>query len=185
MEKNAGKIGGYDKSLDDIENYLRSPTPYHRDSRLHACIVCASISCPNLRIEAYNPDDLDIQMTEQMIDFLNNTKKGLLLDKNSKTLTLSKIFFWFESDFQSDARNPNKTVIDFILPYLPNDDLAQFIMNNKQNLKVTYFEYNWDVNGNVECNSTNRLCFRWWPHVILTCVGILFIFTINNLLLLL
>ena len=52
---------------------------YHfirEDPRLHACIVCASISCPDVRTTAYNPSTIDDQMTDQMKNFLQNNKKG-------------------------------------------------------------------------------------------------------------
>ena len=49
---------------------------FSEDPRLHACIVCASISCPNLRMEAFRPDTVDQQMDQQMRDFLMNDKKG-------------------------------------------------------------------------------------------------------------
>lgn len=46
------------------------------DTRLHACIVCASISCPDVRTTAYDPATIDDQMTDQMEKFLQNNKKG-------------------------------------------------------------------------------------------------------------
>ncbi len=47
------------------------------DSRVHACIVCASISCPNVRMEAFQPDRVGEQMDSQVKDFLGNSKKGM------------------------------------------------------------------------------------------------------------
>ncbi len=49
---------------------------HREDSRLHACIVCASVSCPNVRREAYRVDRLAQQMDDQVGDFLSNPKKG-------------------------------------------------------------------------------------------------------------
>lgn len=46
------------------------------DPRLHSCIVCASISCPNVAMTAFTPWNLNEQMTNQMRDFLSNSKKG-------------------------------------------------------------------------------------------------------------
>jgi len=69
---NAGNVGGSDHTLDGIEGMLRSPPTAlnaTEDSRLHSCIVCASISCPNLRNEAFIPSTLDAQMHDQMVDF--------------------------------------------------------------------------------------------------------------------
>eukprot|EP01104_Vermistella_antarctica_P012740 TRINITY_DN3744_c0_g1_i2.p1 TRINITY_DN3744_c0_g1~~TRINITY_DN3744_c0_g1_i2.p1 ORF type:complete len:148 (+),score=9.15 TRINITY_DN3744_c0_g1_i2:190-633(+) len=76
----AGQVAGKSYSLDDIEGMLRDPPAnmgnFTEDSRLHAAIVCASISCPNLRNEAFSPSDnvYNFQMTDQMQSFLSNNK---------------------------------------------------------------------------------------------------------------
>ena len=46
------------------------------DSRLHACIVCASISCPNVRREAFRAERIGDQMDDQVRGFLKNSNKG-------------------------------------------------------------------------------------------------------------
>lgn len=68
---------------------LRAPLPslltfllwlcFREDSRLHACIVCASISCPNVRREAFRPERVGQQMDDQLQQFLANPKKGEFL----------------------------------------------------------------------------------------------------------
>mmetsp|Transcript_36591 Transcript_36591/g.82349 ORF Transcript_36591/g.82349 Transcript_36591/m.82349 type:complete len:201 (+) Transcript_36591:36-638(+) len=51
----AGVVAGKNMSLNEIEGLLRDPSPlgYEEDCRVHGCIVCASVSCPNLRAEAW------------------------------------------------------------------------------------------------------------------------------------
>ena len=72
------------------------------DPRLHAAIVCASISCPNLAPYAYDAGaNLDAQYNRSFNNFLNNTKKGMKVDKETKTVTLSKIFDWYVNMFTS------------------------------------------------------------------------------------
>ncbi|XP_065836519.1 uncharacterized protein [Oscarella lobularis] len=142
---NAGIINGKEFSLDDVEDYLRNPQPFKEDPRLHACIVCASISCPNVRTEAYVPERVHSQMSNQMRDFLSNTKKGMRLDKETNTLTLSPIFLWFIEDFYRAAGS----VENFIFPYISSTDAA-FIKENSP--KKSYFKYNWNVNGKPPCN---------------------------------
>ena len=135
----AGVVGGKEWSLDDVENYLRDPKPFTEDSRLHASIVCASISCPNVRMEAFRPERIAEQMDDQVHDFLSNTKKGFLLDKSANTLHLSSIFLWFAGDFAAYGG-----VMEFIRPYISSED-AQYI--GAHSPKVQYFDYDWDVNG--------------------------------------
>jgi len=59
--KTAGSIGGKEMILGMIEHkILRSLN----EPRIHMAIVCASISCPDLRTEAYRADKLDEQLNQ-------------------------------------------------------------------------------------------------------------------------
>ena len=46
----AGKVGGKERTLNDIEHEILRKMD---EPRIHVAIVCASISCPDLRLEAY------------------------------------------------------------------------------------------------------------------------------------
>lgn len=140
----AGVVAGKQWSLDDVENYLRNPHPLKEDSRLHASIVCASISCPNVRTEAFRPEKISDQMDDQIKDFLYNKKKGFDLDRNSNVLHLTPIFLWFYGDFDQYGG-----VKKFISPYISSSD-SQYIADNNPSIK--YFTYNWDINGDPPCH---------------------------------
>jgi hypothetical protein len=96
-------IGGKIYTLNQVETMLRNPpNNIPKDPRIHACIVCASVSCPDLRNEAYVASEHTLydQMSNQMNTFLRNVRKGL--DPNNLVngiLILSPIFQWFASDF--------------------------------------------------------------------------------------
>jgi len=94
--KTAGVIGGKEVSLDDIENKTLRPLA---EPRIHFAIVCASVSCPDLRAEPYTAEKLNAQLDEQVSLFLKNPKKGLAED--GKVIHVSKIFDWFEKDFKA------------------------------------------------------------------------------------
>lgn len=64
---------------------------YPADPLLHACIVCASVSCPDVAPKAYKPETLQADMEENMRLFLQNPTKGLSLDKAAGVITLSKV----------------------------------------------------------------------------------------------
>jgi len=143
------------------------------DSRLHACIVCASVSCPNLRKGAYIIQGLDAQMTDNFNDFINNTKKGMAVDRDAKKVQLSKIFDWYADDFKNAV---NGEVLDFILLYLsPNHSDYQWLKDNKDSVKLDYFDYDWDVNanGDLPCDKS-RPCYPLWA-LLVTLGGILLI----------
>jgi uncharacterized protein DUF547 len=128
-KKKAGTIGGKEVSLDEIENEILRPLG---DPRIHMAIVCASVSCPNLRDEPYTAERIDEQLDDQAKSFLSNPQKGLFIDGN--TARTSKIFNWFKKDFKKAYGNVNA----FIAKYsdLPDD------VKLKANLP-----YDWSVNG--------------------------------------
>lgn len=87
------EIGGEDATLDDIEHEMLRKMG---DPRIHYAINCASISCPNLRTEAFRANRIDQQLNEQRLEFISSDK-GLQFDGQS--LEVSKIFRWFDEDW--------------------------------------------------------------------------------------
>ncbi|MDH5219188.1 MAG: DUF547 domain-containing protein [Gammaproteobacteria bacterium] len=94
-KKPIGFIDGKRVSLHEIEHEILRKMA---EPRIHMAIVCASVSCPDLRNEAYTAVKLDQQLDEQSAQFLNNAKKGLRLEGDE--ILVSKIFDWFEKDFE-------------------------------------------------------------------------------------
>jgi len=47
-------------------------------------------------------------------------------------------------------------VLEFVLKYFAAED-QQFIVDNKQHLRITYFDYNWNINGEVMCDCRCRV----------------------------
>jgi len=135
-DQKAGTLFGNEVSLSDVEHKLLRAK--WADARLHACIVCASVSCPDLRGEAYvGGDRLDVQITEQMNGWLANQKKGFDVKEDGKGVHLSSIFTWFQGDFK-----PN--VLSFIAPYLP----AKYGSFKKTTrFSIEYMPYDWGVNS--------------------------------------
>lgn len=102
------------------------------EPRIHMAIVCASKSCPDLRVEPYAAAKLDVQLSAASKAYLDNPTKGLRVEKDA--IRVSKIFDWFEEDFE-----PMGGVEGFIYKYhpdLPTD------LPIKANLP-----YDWSLNG--------------------------------------
>lgn len=122
-------IGGRQYSLDEIEHGILRKMG---DPRIHMAINCASLSCPDLRAEAYSADKLDQQLDEQVKRFLSNDQKGIRV--TDAGIEVSKIFDWFEEDFKAGGG-----VAVFIKQYstsVPKDASV-----------AGYFDYNWKLNG--------------------------------------
>ena len=127
-KREAGRLDGAAVSLDDIEHVgLRRAG----DPRVHFAIVCASLSCPDLRPEPYRAADLESQLDAQVTSFLANPGKGLRVEGD--TVRVSKIFSWFAADFAAQGG-----IEKFIARYrvLPRD----------AKIKAT-LDYDWRLNG--------------------------------------
>jgi hypothetical protein len=131
-------IGGKMYSLDDIENgFLRKMG----DNRIHFTIVCGSMGCPDLSSEIYRPQAIDEQLDSAGKRYLSQDK-GMTIDKDSATVSVSMIFNWFGSDFgKTEAEQ-----LVALSQYLDKEDAA-FIRENADKIKVNYIDYNWSLNG--------------------------------------
>ena len=126
-DSRAGIIGGEAVSLNNIEhNKLRL---VFAEPRVHACLVCASASCPDLAPYAFTGRELDAQLADRTRTWLANPTKGFASERNGAVARLSRIFLWFEADF---------------------DDTLAFARANGAAADgapaVRYFEYDWSLN---------------------------------------
>jgi len=146
-------------SLDDIEvSYLRAPTQFKEDVRIHGCIVCASVSCPDLRMRAYTVENLEEEMDDNVNKWVGNPAKGSAVSGN--TITLSPIFKWFADDFNNvTGRSNYANLSDFLLTHGPEN--VQKVVESG-NAMYSYFTYNWNLNGVINKCSVDRPCFPWW-----------------------
>ncbi len=127
-DKPAGQLGGKTVTLGEIEHKILRPMG---EPRIHMAIVCASVSCPDLRRQPYSAAELDQQLDEQARNFLNHPGKGLRIE--NKTIRVSKIFDWFAEDFKVYGG-----ISAFIRYYKP--DLPDYKIK-------TNIPYDWAVNG--------------------------------------
>ncbi|KMP12318.1 hypothetical protein UR09_01525 [Candidatus Nitromaritima sp. SCGC AAA799-A02] len=131
----AGIIGGREYTLHEIEHGILRKMG---EPRIHAAIVCASVSCPDLLLESFSAGKLEEQLDNQMKTFLGNPGKGMQVDAGRGRVTLSSIFDWFEGDFE-----PRGGVLAFIKPYV--SATARKVLG-KPGVRVSYMDYNWKVN---------------------------------------
>ena len=94
-------VAGTAYSLDDIEHGILRKA--FMEPRVHFAIVCASLSCPDLRTDPFNAARLDAQLDEQALAFLSNATKGLQPGPDGKTARVSSIFNWFGGDFTASG----------------------------------------------------------------------------------
>jgi len=136
-KREAGRISGQPMSLDEIENGILRK---QNEPRIHAAIVCASLSCPPLRREPFDAAGLDAQLDDAVRRWLASPAKGLRLDRARGVLWLSRIFDWFEADFEPDG------VPAFVSRYLSDADRA-FV--ETRHPRIEFLDYDWRVNALV------------------------------------
>jgi len=106
-----------------------------KDPRIHFAIVCASLSCPDLKPYSYKTASLDKQLDDSIVQFLANPTKGLIENKKNKRLEISQIFKWFKEDFKGE-----KGILSFLSQYKNRDYL---------NYKIDYLNYDWRLNSRL------------------------------------
>lgn len=121
-------IGGKKYDLNNIEHGMLRRG--FNDPRIHFALVCASISCPRLRNEAFTAAKLESQLEDAGREFLNDRTKNIV---GADKANLSSYFSWYKGDFTKNSSLP-----DFINKY------SQTKMN--ANTKISHLDYNWNLN---------------------------------------
>ena len=134
--KPAGHVAGKERTLNEIEHEILRKMD---EPRIHVAIVCASVSCPDLRLEAFTADKLNEQLSDQMKRFLQSPEKGMRMDKKKNRVYLSSIFKWFKDDFESRG-GVLKVISNYVSPKVAKELMSPSI-------DVSYLDYNWGING--------------------------------------
>ncbi len=122
-------VNNHNYSLNEIEHSIIRKQ--FKEPRIHFALVCAAISCPDLRQEMYYSKILDKQLHDQTVNFLNSTK-GIYIQNN--ILYISSLFDWYKEDFGTT----NENIINFIKNYTKKD------LNKIKNIQ--FIPYYWDLN---------------------------------------
>lgn len=135
-------------TLDSIEHEILRVD--YQEPRIHVALVCAAISCPYLRTEAYRGETLDAQLDDQVKIFLERDE-AFKIDRDKGEVRLSAIFSWFGQDWvpqygikEGFAGNDNeKAVLNFISQYVSPEDQSYL---KDGGYKVAYSNYDWSLN---------------------------------------
>jgi len=132
------------RSLDDIEHKMIRV--WFERPRIHAALVCAAVSCPPLRNEAFVADKLDNQLDEQMRLFLSDDQRNTV-NLNKNRVYLSSIFKWYGDDFEKGQQGFNR-LQDLIKLYQQDiaDNPQQLSWLQQQNFRISYLDYDWRLN---------------------------------------
>lgn len=131
-------VAGKKMNLYDLEHKIIRP---FKEPRIHFALVCASTACPKLRSETYSADELERQLAENTLDFINDASKNDF-DLAAGNANLSKIFSWFKEDFTAQMSLQN-----YIAQFVGNDKVKAAL--EADSLKIKYKKYDWSLNGKL------------------------------------
>lgn len=142
-------VAGRQLSLDQIEHEILTPLG---EPRIHFVLNCAALSCPPLYARAYKAETLNADLDEASRGWM--TKGGVHIDRESKKMTLSRIFDWYALDF---VDTPGGTiagvdgrlqgVLHFVSQYVGHVD-AEWIKAG--GYTIEFAPYDWGLNVPVK-----------------------------------
>jgi hypothetical protein len=132
FENKSGMVEGKKISLNTLENEMIRPV--YNDPRVHFVLVCGGLGCPSIASYAYRPEKLDLQMDHQTKLAFNNGE-FVYADAAKKSVFLSQIFEWYQSDFGANT----KEVVTYINRYKTEPFNTDY--------KVKYYPYDWTINS--------------------------------------
>jgi hypothetical protein len=118
--------------LNDLEQRLIR-RKFEGEYRVHFALVCAAVSCPKLRNEAYVGSRLNQQLEEQARDFVNDPTKNKLTPANAPQV--SEIFDFYPGDFKKG----DNTLVKTLNKYSAGSKV-------EAEAKPTFMPYNWALN---------------------------------------
>ena len=132
-------VGGKTYALDTLEHEIIRKQ--FKEPRIHFALVCAAMSCPPLRSEAYTGARLDAQLDDQARAFLLRSPEKNRVDLKTGTLYVSKILDWYKEDFgTTDA-----AVARYVARFYPEGPEKQLLLSGRAKLATT--DYDWTLNS--------------------------------------
>lgn len=131
--KKVVNVNGIALSLDDIEHTILRRL--FRDRRVHYAVNCASVGCPNLARNAYTGAMLEAQLNNGARAYVNSLRG---VDIKGQSLTVSKIYSWFDEDFGDSEAG--------ILKHLKTYADAGLAAKLKSFDHINSYAYDWSLN---------------------------------------
>ncbi|MES1913818.1 MAG: hypothetical protein MHM6MM_005973, partial [Cercozoa sp. M6MM] len=162
-------VGGHDYSLNDIEHgvlrrnarmalHLRRPfrgsndpriysmVP-RKDARIHFALVCGARSCPPISL--FTAENVDDELNAAAEAFVEGE---VVVDAESKTVTMSQIFQWYAVDFGKSSRDVLRFILGFVPSSTPKHEQLRSLIDDGQ-FTIKYAPYDWTSNdGKVDNN---------------------------------
>lgn len=138
-------FGGEAYSLYAVENNIIRAK--YRDARIHFVLNCASESCPVLRPELPEGDQLEPFLQQAAVDFVSD-ERNVRVDHDKNEIVMSTIFKWFEKDFINDLKRrglpSDRGLIDYVASVAAADLRNELSTTDGYN--IVFADYDWTIN---------------------------------------
>jgi Protein of unknown function, DUF547 len=133
------KAGGQVYHLDNVEHgIIRTQW---KEPRIHFALVCAAMSCPPLRSEAYTGAKLEGQLADQAQKFLAMSAKNRI-DVKTETVYGSPIFV---SYYREDFGSTDAAIGRYLAQFYADGPEKRLLLSGKFKLIAT--DYDWTLNS--------------------------------------
>lgn len=111
------------------------------EPRIHVALVCAAVSCPSIRPEAFEGERLDAQLADQARLFANDPKH-VTYDAENNTVRLSRILSWYGEDWDNHGG-----YLTWLAERVEDQSLKQALQQAADGtVEVVFNEYDWVLN---------------------------------------
>lgn len=126
-------VEGVTLSLNEIEHELLRA--HFGDNRVHYAVNCASIGCPDLRLEPWTGEGLDAALDAAARAYVNS-RRGVAVENGA--VVASSIYKWFRKDFGAN----DAEVLAHFLKYADADLAAGLVGKTR----IAKHRYDWTLN---------------------------------------
>jgi len=133
------RAAGRELTLDEIEHEIVRKE--FEEPHIHFALVCAALSCPPLRGEAYTGARLEEQLDDQARTFLLCSSGTNRVDAAAGTVWVSPIFVWYRGDFGGT----DEALGRYLARYWPEGPERSLLLSGRFRLRET--DYDWTLNS--------------------------------------
>jgi hypothetical protein len=133
------RAAGRELTLDEVEHEVVRKE-FH-EPRIHFALVCAALSCPPLRSEAYAGARLEEQLEDQAQAFLRRAPSANRVDASSGTVWVSPILVWYREDFGGS----DEAIGLYLARFWPEGPEKSLLRSGRFRLRET--DYDWTLNS--------------------------------------
>ena len=138
-------------SLNQLEKKMIIPT--FGEPRVHVALVCAALSCPSIRPEAYTGARVRDQLQDQSVQFADNPEY-VMFDPATSELKLSALLAWYPGDFVQRYPNGghlqwiNESTTDPVIKDATGKAIADLAKaKGDREITISFFKYDWTLNS--------------------------------------